>query len=204
MITLLKERAQREGLSNVNANVMDGHMLDMPDDSFDVCGSQFGVMLFPDLPKGLREMARVTKPGGTVLVIAFSTPERVDFITFFFTALQMVVPDFQGLPKDPPTLPFQLSDPGIFYKRMEDAGLQNIQIIREIEQSEFRSGIELWNSVMSSNPIAVQATSGLTEKQRIQVQQTMEDMVREQAGGNDVAILKAELNVGVGTKVQES
>ena len=40
-----------------------------------VSGSQFGVMLFPDLAKGLSEMVRVTKPGGTVLVIAFRTPD---------------------------------------------------------------------------------------------------------------------------------
>lgn len=201
MIILLKERAKKAGLTNVDGYVMDGHDLDLPDNSFDVTGSQFGVMLFPDLPKGLREMMRVTKPGGTVLVIAFSTLDQVHFIKFFFSALQIVVPDFQGLPQDPPPLPFQVSDPKILHKRMEDAGLQDIQIIREIEQFEYKSGIELWNSVMSSNPIASQVTAGLTGKQKIQVQQTLEDMVRDQAEGNDVAILKAELNVAVGKKV---
>lgn len=200
MIRLLKERAKKEGLTNVDGYVMDGHALDLPDNSFDITGSQFGVMLFPDLPKGLREMVRVTKPGGTVLVIAFSTPDRVDFIHFFFTALQIVVPDFQGLPQDPPPLPFQVSDPKIFHKRMEEAGLLDIQIIRETEPIEYESGIQLWNSVMSSNPIALQVTAGLTEKQKIQVQQTLEDMVRAQSAGNDVAVLKAELNVAVGRK----
>lgn len=200
MIRLLKERANNEGLTKLAGYVMDGHALDLPDNSFDITGSQFGVMLFPDLPKGLKEMVRVTRPGGTVLVIAFSTLDRVDFINFFLTALQIVVPDFQGLPQDPPPLPFQVSDPKIFHKRMEDAGLQDIQIISEVEKFEYKSGIELWNSVMNSNPIALQVTAGLTEKQKNQVQQTLEDMVREQAGGNGVAILKAELNVAVGRK----
>lgn len=177
---------------------MDGHALDLPDHSFDTAGSQFGVMLFPDLPQGLKEMVRVTKPGGTVLVIAFSTPDRVDFIQFFFTALQIVVPGFRGLPQDPPPLPFQVADPNVFRRRMEEAGLQDVQIIREVEQLKYRSGAALWNSVMNSNPIALQVTAGLTEKQKIQVQQTLEDMVREKAGGNDVAVLKAELNVAVG------
>ena len=27
-------------------------------------GSQFGVMLFPDMPRGISELVRVTKPGG--------------------------------------------------------------------------------------------------------------------------------------------
>jgi hypothetical protein len=29
------------------------------DDSFDIAGSQFGVMLFPDMPKGVSETVRV-------------------------------------------------------------------------------------------------------------------------------------------------
>ena len=44
---------------------MDGHALELADGSVDMAGSQFGVMLFPDMPKGIREMARVVKPGGT-------------------------------------------------------------------------------------------------------------------------------------------
>ncbi len=203
MMTFLKERAKKEGLKKVEGYVMDGHSLDLPDNSFDLTGSQFGVMLFPDLPKGLKEMVRVTKPGGNVLVIAFSTPDRVDFIQFFFSALQIVVPDFKGLPTDPPPLPFQVADPEIFHKRMEKAGLQNVQIIRETEEMKFNSGIDLWNSVINSNPIAVQVIADLTEKQKIQVQQTMEDMINEQAKGKNEAILKAELNVAVGKKMKE-
>ena len=34
---------------------MDCHALDLPNDSFDVTGSQFGVMLVPDQPRALRE-----------------------------------------------------------------------------------------------------------------------------------------------------
>lgn len=200
MIGLLKERASREGLENVDGYVMDGHALDFPENTFDITGSQFGVMLFPDLAKGLNEMARVTKPGGTVLVIAFGPPDRVDFIEFFFTALQIVVPDFQGLPQNPPPLPFQLANPEIFRKRMENAGLQEIQIIREVEEIKFKTGAELWNSVTSSNPIAAQVIAGLAEGQKVQVQQTLDAMVREQAEGNDVAILNSELNVAVGRK----
>jgi hypothetical protein len=112
----------------------------------------------------------------------------------------MVVPEFRGLPQDPPPLPFQISDPGILHKRMVDAGLRDIQMIREIEQFEYKSGTGLWDSVINSNPIALQVTKGLTGNQKIQVQQALEDMVREQAGRNEVAVLKAELNVAVGKK----
>ena len=63
MLDLLEKRAHKEGLS-VETRVMDGHALQLDDKSFEMAGSQFGVMLFPDMPKGIREMARVVKPGG--------------------------------------------------------------------------------------------------------------------------------------------
>ncbi|MDN3669389.1 class I SAM-dependent methyltransferase [Echinicola jeungdonensis] len=198
MIRLLKARAERNGLHQVNGYVMDGHNLDFKDNLYDVTGSQFGVMLFPDLPQGLREMVRVTKPDGKVLVIAFQTPDKVDFLKFFFTALQINIPDFGGLPKD--ALPFQVADPQILQQRLEEAGLKEVQIFKEVLPFRFKSGSELWNSVLNSNPIAVKLTSELTEKQKSQVQQTLEDMVRAQAGGKEEAILKAALNVGVGKK----
>ena len=84
---------------------------------------------------------------------------------------------------------------------MEEAGLKKIEIQPDVEKLNFRSGKEMWKWVTNSNPIAVSLISELSEKQKIQVQQTLEDMVRERAGGNEVAILKAELHVAVGRKV---
>jgi ubiquinone/menaquinone biosynthesis C-methylase UbiE len=43
---------------------VDGHDLELEDDTFDITASQFGIMLFPDRPRALAELARVTKPGG--------------------------------------------------------------------------------------------------------------------------------------------
>jgi SAM-dependent methyltransferase len=68
MIERFQARVRQEGLSRAEGRVMDCHALDLPDDSFDVTGSQFGVMLVPDQPRALREMVRVTRPGGRVLV----------------------------------------------------------------------------------------------------------------------------------------
>ena len=61
MLDLLRQRARTEGL-DIETRVMDGHALALDADSFDMAGSQFGVMLFPDMPRGIREMARVVGP----------------------------------------------------------------------------------------------------------------------------------------------
>ena len=62
MIEHFEARVREESLGNAQGRVMDCHALDLPDDSFDVTASQFGVMLVPDQPRALREMVRVTKP----------------------------------------------------------------------------------------------------------------------------------------------
>lgn len=63
MLDLLGARARQEGLK-IQARVMDGHALELGDNSFDIAGSQFGVMPFPDIPEGIKEMVRVVQPGG--------------------------------------------------------------------------------------------------------------------------------------------
>ena len=113
MIERFEARVREEGLSKAEGRVMDCHALDLPDGSFDVTGSQFGVMLVPDQPRAFREMVRVTKPGGRVLVIAYGSPAEFESLQIFISALKTVPPDFEGLPDDPPPLEFQVSDPDV-------------------------------------------------------------------------------------------
>jgi ubiquinone/menaquinone biosynthesis C-methylase UbiE len=56
--------AEKEGLHNVETQVMDGENLTLPDASFDAVISRVGLIYFPDQQKALREMLRILKPGG--------------------------------------------------------------------------------------------------------------------------------------------
>ena len=127
MLELLQRRARREGL-DVETRVMDGHALDLDDDSFDLAGSQFGVMLFPDMPRGIREMTRVVRPGGRVLMNVLGDPSKVEFFAFFVRGIRAVRPDFDGPPMDPPPLPFQLRDPERLRQELGRAGLKDVRI----------------------------------------------------------------------------
>lgn len=201
MIERFKMRVREEGLSEAEGRVMDAHALEIDDDTYDVTGSQFGVMLVPDQPVALREMVRVTKPGGRVLLIAYGAPAEYEALQFFLAALQAVVPDFEGLPDDPPPLEFQVADPEVLRQRLTDAGLKEVTVdTTHEERVEFRSGEEMWNWVMGSNPIAGFIVGDLTNEQRATMQQVLDGMLRERSAGNGPAVLTAPLNIGVGTK----
>lgn len=202
MIERFRARAQAEALSDAEGRVMDCHALDVPDDTFDVTGSQFGVMLVPDQPQALREMVRVTKPGGKVLMIAYGDPEAFEAFTFTIDAIHAVVPDFEGPPEDEPMLEFQVADPDELKRRLEAAGLTDVTVHTSVrERLEMRSGQQLWDWNMGSNPIAVEVTSGLTDEQRSDVIAVLDRVLRERAGGNGgPAVLTAPVNIGIGTK----
>ncbi|MGH8177168.1 MAG: class I SAM-dependent methyltransferase [Steroidobacter sp.] len=201
MLELLTARAQGEGL-DIETRVMDGHALEVRDGSFDMAGSQFGVMLFADMPKGVSEMARVVKAGGQVLMIAYGDPHRIEFFDFLVRAVQAVRPEFTGPPMDPAPLPFQLQDPRRLREVLTNSGLKDVSVETITEATEFRDGKDLWDWLIYSNPI-VEGVLGelqLTAEERVTIEQTLEQQVRERAHANRAAILTNPINIGVGTK----
>lgn len=200
MIEQLMARARKEGLANLEARVMDGQALDLEDDTFDISASQFGVMLFPDLPRGLSEMARVTRPGGKVLVIAFGPPEQIEFLNVFIGAIKEAVPGFMGLPMDPPPLPFQVSNPEVLRQRMAETGLQDVRIERATHNLEGETGDEFYDAITHSNPIGAMLVADLSKEQKATVRQALDDIVKERSGGSGPPVLSNPVNIGIGTK----
>lgn len=73
-------RIAAAGLPNVEARVMDGQALVLPDAAFDAVFSIFGVIMFPDWRTGLAEMARVTRPGGHGVVATWKDRGAATFL----------------------------------------------------------------------------------------------------------------------------
>lgn len=70
------------------------------DDSFDAATVGFGARNFSDLERGLREMARVVRPGGRVVVLEITTPTKPPLSTFFELWFDRIVPRLGRLAGD--------------------------------------------------------------------------------------------------------
>jgi SAM-dependent methyltransferase len=198
MLERLEARAREEGLT-VETRVLDAHALALDDETFDAAGSQFGVMLLPDMPRGLSELARVTRSGGRVLMNVYGAPEEIEFFGFFVHAIRAAVPGFTGPPTNPPPLPFQLQDPERLRQELGAAGLRDVRVETITETLEFRSGRHLWDWLVSSNPIAgaILAELDLDEQQTAVVREALDAMVRDRAEGSGPAVLTNPINIGV-------
>ena len=80
-----------------------GNALDLPyeDASFDAATVGFGARNFSDLARGLAEMARVVRPGGRVVVLEMTTPERPPLAWFFRLWFDRLIPLIGRIAGDP-------------------------------------------------------------------------------------------------------
>jgi demethylmenaquinone methyltransferase/2-methoxy-6-polyprenyl-1,4-benzoquinol methylase len=70
----------------------DGTRLPFPDDTFDAVTISFGLRNIVDPDAGLRELLRVTRPGGRLVVCEFSSPTWAPFRTLYIEYLMKALP----------------------------------------------------------------------------------------------------------------
>jgi demethylmenaquinone methyltransferase / 2-methoxy-6-polyprenyl-1,4-benzoquinol methylase len=109
--------------------------LPYPDGSFDAATVGFGARNFADLGMGLSEMARVVRPGGRVVVLEITTPQRPPLSWFFGVWFDRLVPLIGRAAGDPdaysylPSSVRRFPGPGELAAALARAGLEELRWI---------------------------------------------------------------------------
>ena len=95
MLSVMRQKVASEALDNViSVEVGDGENLRFSDGTFDRVAIAFGIRNFENKEKGLREMLRVLKPGGKLVLLELSLPEnkwlRRIFNLYFLNVLPII------------------------------------------------------------------------------------------------------------------
>jgi demethylmenaquinone methyltransferase/2-methoxy-6-polyprenyl-1,4-benzoquinol methylase len=91
MLALAKEKFRRRGAAIPEAGA-DGLRLPFPDRTFDGAAAAFGVRNFEDLDLGLRELCRVLKPAGRLVVLEFTPKPTGPLAPFVRFHVKRIVP----------------------------------------------------------------------------------------------------------------
>jgi demethylmenaquinone methyltransferase / 2-methoxy-6-polyprenyl-1,4-benzoquinol methylase len=75
----------------------DSEAIPFPDDHFDAITVAFGVRNFENLEKGLKEMRRVLRPGGRLVILEFSHPKRSGFRYIYNLYMRLIAPGIAGI-----------------------------------------------------------------------------------------------------------
>jgi SAM-dependent methyltransferase len=126
MLTVARDRAQSQGLTNVDFVQADAQIHPFDPGAYDVVVSCFGAMFFADPLVAFTNIASALRADGTLAVLAWRELDRNEWITAIRAALAVG----RVLPVPPPEAPtpFSLADPARVQSILGAAGFEGIEL----------------------------------------------------------------------------
>jgi len=196
MIARIQERARESGFPGIEARIMDAAQLAFADGHFDAVFCIFGIMLIRDYRAALAEMARVTRPGGRVVVVMWNGLERMEHVQVWLRAVATVFPQFAPAP--PPENWSVLQQAASLRRAIEAVGFSTATIHTETRWWEVAS--PAWFAAHADlSPAADMLYRGLGPEARGQVRRELERQLRVRHGDGPFR-LAAEAHIAVGIR----
>lgn len=135
MLDIARRKVAEAGLDGrIVLDTGDAERLELADGAVDVVTVAFGVRNFGDLGAGLREFARVLRPGGQAVILEFSTPSHPLARAFYGAWNRRVLPQVGGMVSHDRAAYRYLPDsievfpaPERFLDMMTEAGFRNVR-----------------------------------------------------------------------------
>ncbi len=153
MVRAAQGKVAKSGMRNIQFKCMPAEALAFPDNHFDIVISRFGAMLFQDSAQGLKEMARVLKPGGQFALTVWYTAQTMPIMHWTYEAFKDKIP---SAIHPPVAKMVSLGDDAVLGGMLRAAGFSEINIsTRELKYS-FASFDEFWDMLEASDILKVQ------------------------------------------------
>lgn len=133
MLDLAREKTSGRGVEGVRFEWADALELPYDGERFDAVTVGFGARNLADLDRGLREMARVLKPGGRAVILEITQPTRPPLSLFYSLWFDRIVPRLGALSSDPEAYSYlpesvrSFPSPRGLAEKMDDAGFKRIR-----------------------------------------------------------------------------
>lgn len=164
--------------ANVEFRVADATDLPFEDSSFDTLVCQFGVMFLPDKAAGMREAARVLKPGGTFL---FNVWDSFEFNTVARISHETVGRFFESDPPQFMRMPFGTYEIDPLKAMLIEAGFRDIDISVVPTVSQAPTARHFAIGMVKGNPTVHEVTERATASSE-EVIDAVADAFREAFG----------------------
>ncbi|HEU4507576.1 MAG TPA: class I SAM-dependent methyltransferase [Pyrinomonadaceae bacterium] len=177
MVETARAEAERRGITNVRFQQCSADDLPFADNSFDAVVCRLGVMLFPDPPAAIREMLRVTKPGGR---LAFVVWHKSELNPFCYAVTNVLDQHVKSQPEDPDAPgAFRFAEPGKLANVMTKAGVVDVkEAVLKFEIAAPVSAREFWAMRSQMSDTLRSKLDQLSEEERSQVASEIEHAVQ--------------------------
>lgn len=196
MIDRLRQRIDESGISNMSTAVMDGQALQFEDQVFDCSVSVFGLIFFPDIQRGLRELRRVVCAGGRVAVVCWEVPEKFELMNLLGAAITEAAPGFDLSGYKPVWA--RLVGPDLLRQVMREAGFSEVNVSNRTGLLEIESPRQFWSDFTSSAPPMVKLFEQLGSETSENVGRLFIDGMRRHINQGHGGF-SAEACIGIGT-----
>ena len=180
-------RVKRGDLPNVSYQAADALKLPFEDSRFDAVVCQFGVMFFPDKKKGLEEMLRVCKPGGTIIFNVWDSLEHNPIIKL---AGNIAAGFFESDPPKFLLIPFGYNNIKEITELMQSIGLKDVRSEVVSATIDGNTSESIARGVITGNPMVVEIKARGTAPPEVVVEKVKEAIENEYGIEPKVAIQK--------------
>jgi SAM-dependent methyltransferase len=170
--------ACRERVQGADVRVGPAESLPFGDDAFDAALAQLVVNFMSDAPRGVAEMARVTRPGGSVTACVWDYAGEMRLLRAFWDAAADLDPEGGAL--DESSMPY--SQPEHLEALWSEAGLADVEASALVVEASYDDFADLWTPFLAGIGPAGAYCVSLAPEQQAAVRERMHSLLGSPPG----------------------